>query len=195
MGSQRTKKSLGGAFTLSALLLTVFGLIVLFSTSVPLSQQNFGESYYYFKHQIIYGLGVGILLFFIFRTIGYRRLRIFALPFFVVSLGLLALVFIPQLSYSAGGARSWLAIGGFSFQPSELAKLALILYLAFWLDKNKQKAGSTGSVVSFLVITGLASGLILLQPDIGTAFVIGLTALLMYFVAGARLKSLLVLFV
>ena len=115
MAGARTKRSHGGAFILAAFLLTLFGLVILLSSSVPLSQKNFGESYYYFRHQLLFGFGLGVILFFICRTIGYRRLRLLALPLFIISLILLALVFVPQLSYSAGGARSWLEIAGFSF--------------------------------------------------------------------------------
>lgn len=186
----RSKKSLGGSFVLAAFLLTIFGLVVLFTTSIPLSQQNFGESYFYFRHQLIFGLGAGIILFFIARFVGYRRLRLLALPFFILSIITLALVFVPQFSYSAGGATRWLTLGGLSFQPAEIAKLALILYLAAWLDKNRAKTGKTSSVISFLIIVGLIAGPIVLQPDIGTAALIVATALVMYFAAGAKIRAI-----
>ncbi len=177
----------------SVFLLTIFGLVVLASISIPLSQENFGESYFYFKHQLIYGFLVGLILFFIARNLSPNVYKKLALPFFIVSVILLGLVFLPSLGVAAGGAKRWLSVFGFSFQPAELAKIATVIYLAAWLNKRHHKVRKFSSFFSFLVIVGIVGGLIALQPDIGTAVLIGAVGLTLYFSAGAKLKSILLI--
>lgn len=185
-----SKRPAGKIFVAAAFVLTVIGLILLASTSVPLSQQNFGESYYYFRHQLIYGFGVGLVLFFITRKVRLGVWRKLALPLFLLAILFLVLVFVPSVGFGTAGARRWLSLGPLSFQPAELAKVALILYLAAWLDKRHEKLARTSSFVSWLVIVGGVAALVALQPDIGTTVLIVGVGLTMYFAAGARLKSL-----
>ena len=164
--------------------------MLLISASVPLSQENFGESYYYFRHQLIFGFGAGLVLFFITRKIPLVVWRKLALPLFLFSILLLVLVFVPSLGFGAGGAKRWLSLGSFSFQPAEFAKLALIIYLAAWFDKHREKLGQTSSFVSWLVIVGGVAALMAFEPDIGTTALIAGVGFIMYFAAGAKLKSL-----
>ncbi len=180
-------------FLLSVFLLVVFGLVVLASTSIPLSQENFGESYYYFRHQLLYGFGLGLILFFLARSLKPKTIQFLAPLLFLLSIIALSLVFVPKLGFEVGGARRWLNILSFSFQPSELFKLALVVYLATWLDKRRYKLASGSSFFSFLFIIGIPSAFIILQPDMGTAILVALVALVMYFVAGAKKKTILAL--
>jgi cell division protein FtsW len=182
------------SFVIAAFALSIFGLIMLFSVSVPLSQQNFGESYYYFKHQALYGFGLGLILFLIGRYIPIKLLQRLAPWLLVLAASALLFVFAPSLGLRSGGARSWIDLSIFTFQPAEIAKLALVVYLAAWFDRRRA-AGSkkTGALFHFLILTGVVVVPILLQPDYGTAAVIAATALIMYFIAGARLKSILLI--
>ncbi len=172
--------------------LIVFGLVMLFSASMVLSQRNFGYTYHYFLHQLIYGIAVGIIFAYLAYKIDYHFLKKIALPLFLISLVFLFLVFVPHLGYSSGGAKRWINIAGFSFQPSELAKLSFIIYLSAWLEKRKK--ASSFSLLSFLIMIGTLGIFIALQPDIGTLGVIFLIALSMYFVAGAPIKHIFLTF-
>lgn len=166
------------------------GLAALFSASVVESQKDFGDIYAYFYHQLIWGLGFGLALAFLVYKIPYRKWRMFALPILLTAIFSLLLVFIPSLSSEAGGARRWINLSGFSFQPAELAKLGSIIYLAAWFEGRQavNKRWSEG-FVPFLIVVGVLSVLIILQPDVGTLGVIALTAMFMYFLAGASLAQ------
>ena len=177
----------------STAILVLIGLAVLTNASIPLSQSNHGESFYYFKHQIIYGLGVGLAAFILFSRLNHNHLKKLALPLLLLAVILLVLVFVPQIGYQSGGAKRWIRVMDFSFQPSELAKLAIIIYLAHWLESKKDKIKKPALVIPFLFWLGLVGGLVLIEPDLGTFIIICLVALGMYFAAGARIKTLAVL--
>jgi cell division protein FtsW len=98
----------------------------------------------------------------------------------------LALVLIPGIGLERGGARRWLGLGGFSLQPSELTKLAVVLFLARALSRKRDQLRQISSVLSILAVVGLCAGLILLQPDFGTATILCALVYLMLFVAGAH---------
>jgi cell division protein FtsW len=106
----------------------------------------------------------------------------------VVVAVLLVLVLVPGIGTRAGGAARWLRLGPVGFQPAELAKLALILYLAAWLGARRESVGRAAVLAPFLLITGAVAGLVIAEPDLGTAIVIVAIALTMYFVAGAPLR-------
>ncbi len=176
-----------------ALILLGAGLVVISSASVVISQKNFGTPYYYLLHQGFAAvIGLGALA--ITQAISYRVWRKLALPLLVLSLLVVAAVFLPPFGYSFGGARRWLNLGPVSIQPSELLKLSLILYLASWLDRKKgQSKGFTTAFVPFLVIVGLVGTLLVLEPDIGTLIVVGGVATILYFLGGGKLTQLVTL--
>src|SRR3989344_1644651 len=181
------------SFVLTSFGLAIFGLVMLFSISVPLSQQNFGENYYYFRHQLIYGFGLGIILFLIARYVPIKLLQKLSPFLLFVAVGLLALVFVPGFGIRQGGSRSWIDASIFTFQPAEGAKLALIVFIAAWLDKHRASIiKKSSTLVHFLLISGLVIVPIVLQPDYGTAAVVAAIAVIIYFVAGARAKALLI---
>lgn len=175
----------------STVLLVLLGLALMANSSIPISQANFGESYYYLRHQLIFGVGLGIIVLIIASRIKFSWLKKMALPAITAAAILLALVFAPGIGYGAGGAKRWLNILGASFQPSELSKLALIIYLAYWLESKKEKIKNPMLILPLLFWAGLIGGLILLEPDYGTFIIIGLIALGMYFASGAKYKTIL----
>ncbi len=184
-----TKKS--NTFIIVLFLLLVFGLVILASATAVVGYADFGNNYYYLKHQILFGLLPGLILFLICAKIPYTFWKKNALLIFLFSLLLLALVFVPGISKSNENAQSWLNIAGASLQPSELAKLALIIYLSAWFAKSKEHVRSfSHGLLPFVIFLGLAAGLIALQPDIGTLSIIILIAVGIYFVAGAKLSHL-----
>lgn len=168
-----------------------FGLIILSSASSVLAYAKFGSSYYYFKHQLI-GLGLGLLAFLVFSQIDYHKWKKFAFGFLIFSIVLLILVFIPGLSAHYGKARSWINVFGFSLQPSEFVKISFLIYLAAWLEARRKHLDDfyTG-VGPFAVVLGFIGFLMILQPDIGTLFIISLTSLIVYFVGGGKISHIL----
>src|SRR5437660_6639572 len=120
----------------------------------------------------------------------HRRLRVLAVPLLALSVALLVAVLVPGVGARAGGAARWLRFGPLvGVQPAELAKLAFILYLGTWLGTHRAEIGSWRVTVPFLAVTATVSGLVFVEPDLGTALVVVAVALAMYFVAGARLRE------
>ncbi len=173
-------------------LLLALGMIMLSSASAVLSFQKFGTPYYYVVHQLLFGVLPGLVLLFAASRIDYHLWRPFALPFLLFSIGLLVLVFLPGIGYEFGGARRWVHLGPLLFQPSELAKLSFILYLAVWLSSKgvKHIQNFAYGFLPFSVMTGTLALLVILQPDVGTMGVIALIAFSMYFIGGAALPHL-----
>ena len=169
-------------------ILVIFGLIALSSAGIVESQRKFGSSYYYFSHQVLYGLLPGLLLLFIFAKVKYKFWKKISLPLLIFSLFALMAVFTSRFGFSAKGAARWINIGFFSFQPSEILKFSLIIYFAAWFSGRNEKIQSWSySVVPFFVVFGFVGLLLAFQPDVGTLGIVALIALAMYFFAGAKL--------
>ena len=173
-------------------LLVVCGLVILASASSQLGASQFGDSYYFLKHQIYYGLSFGIIGFLIAARINYGAYnnRVFGITFLVLTLILVLLVFTPA-GITAKGATRWLALGQFSFQPAEFLKLSLIMYLASWLafKDHRQRALKTG-FLPFAAVLTLVSGILILQHSTSPVVMLIAVALVMYFVSGAKLSYL-----
>ena len=171
--------------------LLVFGLVMISSAGIAISQQRFGDPYYFFKHQLFFGVLPGLVLMFIAQRIDYHFWKKFAFPFFVLNLIFLVLVFIPGLGLNFQGASRWIKLGPFSFQPSEMLKLTMILYLAAWLESKKEKGKDLfEGFLPFLAIVGTVGFLIIKQPDMGTLGSIVLISMAVYFMSGAHWKHL-----
>ncbi|MFA4872271.1 MAG: FtsW/RodA/SpoVE family cell cycle protein, partial [Patescibacteria group bacterium] len=169
-----------------ASVLVVFGLIVLSSASSVVAFDKWGNSFYLVKHQIFFGLIPGLIFFIVALRTPYIFWRKIALPFLGVTVALLILILIPGFGSSLGGSRSWLILGGVSFQPSELAKIVMIFYLAAWFERKDKMVKDFGyGFVPFLCILGMIVLLLVLQPDVGTMTIVVAIAMIMYFVAGA----------
>ena len=177
------------------LILLCIGLLMVASAGVLYGRTRFGDAYYFFKQQLV-GLSVGLVLLYIFSRIDYRVWKRFVTPIFFVALGLLVLVFVPGFGTTVYGAARWVQFGPFSFQPSEVMKLAIILYLAAWLsNKGKRKtADFFEGLVPFLAILSIVGFLIIKQPDTGTLGLIFLISLSIFFASGANIKHMMYLF-
>ncbi len=177
-------------FTVLALL--SFGLVMIASAGVIYSQMRFGDGYYFFKHQLFYGVLPGFAVLYFFQKVDYRFWKKFAVPFFLIAIIFLMFVFVPGIGSRVYGASRWIQLGPFSFQPSEMLKLAIIIYLAAWFEsKGTQKIKDVfEGLLPFLGIMGLIGFLIIKQPDMGTLFVIILTSFAIFFVSGAQMKHL-----
>lgn len=171
--------------------LTIFGLIMVGSASSVLATRFQEDPFFFLKHQLLYGITFGFIAFVVGLFTPYTKLRPLAVPAILVALVLLVLVFVPGLRVASGGATRWIGIGSFTIQPSELAKLGFILYLAALLErKGADIHNFKQSVVPFLAIVAVIGLLIILQPDIGTLFVITAIGLSMIFAAGLKMKHL-----
>jgi len=174
-------------------ILIFFGLIMLSSAGTVIGYQKFKDSYYFLKHQMLYGFLPGLILLYIFSKIDYHKWKKIAFPLLIFSIVLLLLVFIPGIGASYGtNAKSWINIFGFSIQPSEIVKLTFLIYLAAWLDKRSDKdiKDVSAGLIPFLISLGIIALLIILQPDIGTMSIIILISLVVFFVAGASILHL-----
>lgn len=164
------------------IILSLLGLVFVFEASVAESLDTFGDRYYLFKQHLI-GLAIGVVAFFVGLIIP-SKFWIKISPFlFLGSLVLLLAVFIPGVGLNLNGASRWLSIAGITIQPVEIAKFALITYLAAWLPKQKD-------IIPFLIVAGIPALLLILQPDLGSLLVIFSIACSIYFISGGNLKQL-----
>ncbi|MFC1653937.1 putative lipid II flippase FtsW [Patescibacteria group bacterium] len=170
-------------FILLILVLTVFGLVMVFDASVIEGYQEFQDKFHFLKLQSIWA-AIGFIGLLIASIVPFKLYEKLAQPIFLFALVLLIAVLIPGIGIKAQGARRWINLGFTVFQPSELTKLAVIIYLSSWLSKHQRFA-------PFLFITGTILGLIMLQPDLGTAIIIGSIAFVLFFVSGGSIKHIL----
>ena len=132
---------------LTTLMLIAIGITMVYSSSAILAREEFSDSYFFLKRQMI-NLVIGMGALYAGRKIPVQFYKRFAYPILIAAIILLAVVQIPGLGTTVGGATRWFSWGGFSFQPSEFAKIALVFFMAYMLDKKKDKLRSFG--VGFL---------------------------------------------
>jgi cell division protein FtsW len=174
------------AVTVAALVL--LGLIMILSASSVAAFATYGSSFMFFKRQLVWAV-LGIVAFVFFARLDYRRLRGLGYVLFVVVVGLLLAVLVPGVGVSVGGSSRWLSLGPVSFQPSEVAKLALILFAADVFSRKQERSFDTFShtAIPLIPALGCLALLVILQPDLGTTLVLGSIGIGMLFVAGAPL--------
>lgn len=178
-------------FLYAACALIAVGFIILSSASMAIAYKDHGSIIYYIFRQLKFGGVIGISTLFICQLVPYRYWKHLALPFIVISFILLALVFIPQFSYGAGGARRWLKFGSISFQPSEILKLGFVIYLASWLDARRKDIRSISyGIMPFVLMVSIIGVFLMMQPDLGTFGVILATAGMMYFLSGGKISQM-----
>lgn len=171
--------------------LLLLGFVLLASASGPTGFVRFHDTYYFLKHQIIFGLVPGIIGFIITTKIPYSYYRRYAGAMLILSLLLLLSVFIPGLGTDLGTfAKQWIVLGPLTLQPSELVKLTFLIYVAAWMEKRTQTElrDMHSGLIPFLIVLSAVVGLLLLEHDTGTLAVIVAMALGVYFVAGAPWK-------
>jgi cell division protein FtsW len=176
-------------FAVAALL--ALGVTMVLSTSYLYSQERFADGTYFFRKQLIaMGTGLGALVVCsLIPAALYRRL---AYPLLAATLVILVLVLIPGVGLARGGARRWLALPGFAFQPAELAKLAMVFYLSHSMSRKEASIQTFSiGVMPHFIVAGLMIALLLLEPDFGTAFILVMVLYLMLFMGGVRIHHLL----
>lgn len=167
------------------------GFLALFSTSLGLAAQNPKATFVILSRQLIFGLGVGAVLFVAGLYIPYNFLRKIALPLFIAAIFLVLAVHFSPFGASFGGAKRWLVFGPLSLQPSEILKFSFLIYLAAWLSSRKKELGSIEfGFMPFVLMVGLIGVLLLIQSDLSTLVVIALGAGLLFFAAGGKIKHI-----
>ncbi len=173
-------------------MLILFGLVILASASSDLGKIKFNDTYYFLKHQLLYGFLPGLIGFFAGYKIRYQHYRKFSLIFLLVSLGLLLLVF-TRFGVIAGGASRWVKAGPIAFQPSEFLKLTFVIYLAAWITNPKMNRARDFfyGAIPFFIICGIIGGILLAQPATSTVAILIGAGLALFFLSGAPFKYIL----
>ena len=173
------------------ILLLGLGLVAIYSASTSLAAHKLGDSYFYLKRQALYAL-IGLCLMIIAKNFPATIYRKLVYPLLFISVLLLVAIFIPGLGKEVGGASRWLTFLGLSFQPSEMAKLSLAVYMAYSMAKKGPiMTNFSKGLLPHLIVVGTFITLILLQPDLGTTIIIGCWFIILLFVGGQNLYHLL----
>ena len=175
---------------LTVLMLLSVGLVMVFSASEYVTMVRYGDSFYFFKRQLLWALfGLAGMIF--TMNFDYFKLKRWIGPIVGLGFVLMIMVLLPGIGMEVNGSRRWINLGFMAFSPAELVKICLIMFVAFGLSRNAHKLESfTHGLLPYLIFMGIAAGLILLQPDLGTAVVLCGTICIMFFAAGAKLTHL-----
>jgi cell division protein FtsW len=174
-----------------AVALTCFGVVMVYSASSIMAAKRFNDSFFFLKRQGLFAM-IGFACMYGAMRTDYHVWRRLAVPILLVCLASLVLVLVPGVGGSVKGATRWIRLPGFNFQPAELAKLALIIYMAYSLDKRQDKVRfmKTG-VFPYMLILGAMILLLMVQPDMGSSMTLAAVAIVMLFAAGTRLSHIL----
>jgi cell division protein FtsW len=170
--------------------LNVIGIVMVLSASSVLSLTSHGSAWYYFQRQLVWTM-LGIIGFVVAMHLDYRRARQMVRPLLLVSIVLLVLVLVPGVGIVAGGARRWLGVGVWRFQPTELAKLALVVFCADLVARREHEVDDWRQMLRpvLLVLLGLGI-LVFLQPDLDSTVLLGVIAASVLLIGGVRLRHL-----
>ena len=184
------KKSPDFLLFMSTVMLLSIGIIMVYSASQVTASERMADTFYFLKKQLLWAC-IGILAMISVMNIDYWRYKKLAVPFLITAFALLVAVLLPGVGKSVKGAQRWLGVGMLTFQPSEIIKLSLVIFMAWGLSQAKARLRYfTTGLLPYLIVLALACGLILMQPDLGTTIAAAGTVYLMFFAAGAEGKHL-----
>ncbi len=174
----------------AVLALVTLGLVMVYSASAVLAQDKQGDSLYFLKRQLA-AAGMGLVAMAVAMKVGWRKLARWAYPLLLIAIVLLVAVLIPGIGSTAGGARRWIRLPGFSLQPAEVAKFAWVVYLSYSLAKKREKVASFSvGFLPHLALCGILVMLCMLQPDFGSSVLLVFMLFVLLFAAGAKLSYL-----
>lgn len=174
----------------TVVVLNVVGLVMVLSASSVVAEANYGSAWFFFERQVLWTL-LGIATFVVVARVDYRKWRRLALPLLLVSAALLVLVLVPGVGIHVDGATRWLGAGSLRFQPTEVAKLALLLFSADLLTRRSRDLHDWRLVVApVLAVLAIFAVLVLKQPDLDSTIVLGLIAFTSLIVGGVRMRHL-----
>ena len=175
--------------------LSVIGLVMVLSSSSVEALRNYGSAWLFFKRQLMW-LAVGSVVLVVAARADYRTWRRFTVPGLAASLGLLALVLVPSIGIAVSGSTRWLGVGSWRIQPSEMAKLAVLVFVADLLARRADRVEDARQTLRpVLLAFGAVAFLVMLQPDMGTTLILGCIVMAVLFVAGTPLRHMGTLFV
>ena len=185
----RRRSSFAWLFAI-VIVLNLIGLLMVLSASSVTALYEYGTPWYQFQRQFMW-LALGSVALLVAMRVDYRRFRALAAPLLLVSIGLLVLVLVPGLGVNVNGASRWLGYGQLRIQPSEMAKLAVVLFAAHLLARRGDRVRDWRlGLLPVMVVFSVVAGLFLLQPNLGTTILLGAIVLVMLFVAGTPLRPL-----
>jgi cell division protein FtsW len=175
---------------LPAMALLMLGCLMVLNTTYFMSQQKTGDAFHFFKLHLLH-LGIGLVMLIALSQFSLRGLRRLVFPFFIVSIAMLIMLYVPGLGIMRGGARRWLRLGPYVCEPVEFVKLAVVFFLAEFLSKRQDRMRffEHGLLPTFLIVTPIAL-MILKQPDLGNTVMLALVLFAMLYAAGAQMKHL-----
>jgi cell division protein FtsW len=178
---------------LTVLILLFIGTIMVASSTATYAEQRFGDTFYFIKRQLVY-VGLGIAVMIGMMNIDYRKLGKISPLLMLTSIFLLILVLIPGIGLELNNARRWIGIFGQTIQPTEIAKLSMILFLGYSLSKKKYRIQKfISGLFPYLVLLGLVASLVMLEPHFSATVIIGSVTMILLFAAGARVHHFLFL--
>lgn len=173
---------------ISVVIISLFGVLMIYSSSYIWAEYKFNDPYKFLKSQLIF-LILGYIIMFIVSKINYQKYQKYSNIIFGICFILIVLVLIPGIGTVRNGSRSWFGIGGFGIQPSEFTKLGLIIFTSKYLkNNNKELRDIKKGVLPILIVLMLVFGLIMLQPDFGTGVVIVISIVALLFVSGVKMN-------
>ncbi len=194
MSTPAPKKKVDKPFLLIVILIVIAGVLIFTSASLGLLARTEELFKSVMFNQIGLGLVGGLIAMLVIASINVKHFKRAAFPFFIFSIILLLLVFVPHIGFAHGGAKRWIHVGSlFSMQPSEIYKIAFVLFFALWLSKLKDRIKTFRyGTTAFCGFTAISALLILSQPDTATFGVVTFAGLGMYLVAGARWRDIII---
>lgn len=178
---------------MTVLILLSIGIIMVFSASAPFSYSNFGDVYYILKRQLFFAV-IGFVVMIIAMNVDYRIFAKYSSLLLIISISLLILVIIPGIGKEENGSTRWLEVGPVRFQPSEIAKFAMIFFFSQSLCKRKDKLDSFfKGLFPYLVLMGIVSALLLKEPHLSCTIIILATTAIILFCAGAKIKHFIII--
>ena len=173
------------------MLLLFIGIVMVFSSSAIYAYDKYKSTYYFLKKQVFW-IMLGSIMLILFKNYNYENLKKHSKIIFIISIIALLLVFVPYLGKASGGARRWIRIAAFTFEPSELVKLTFVTYLASAISRKQEYMRSfSKGLLPFLVIIGFVSVILYMQPDLGSILLIFILGMIMLFVGGVRVRHVL----
>ena len=181
-------KKEGKLLLLAVVLISLFGALMIYSSSYVWAEYKFNDTFKYLKSQGIF-LILGYIIMYIVSKYPYQNYKKLSNIIFGICLAMLALVLIPGIGTVRNGSRSWFGLGGFGIQPSEFTKLGLIIFASKYLSNNEKNLKDIKKgVFPILGVILLVFGLIMLEPDFGTGVVIVMTIIVLLFVSGVKMN-------
>ena len=191
----KSKTNIDYPLLIITLSLLTIGLIILLSASGAYAYLRKGDSYFFLKRQLMWA-ALGLVFLWIGTKFNYQRYQKLAIPLLLLTLGLLAAVLLPNLGQGPKGAHRWISLdfvglGFIHFQPSEIARLSLVIYLASSLVRKREKMENfINGFLPYFIILGAISIMVVMEPDLGSAIIIGVIAFVLLFAGGARISHM-----